>query len=257
MNYLNINKEAWNNRTKVHVKSKFYDIEAFKKGKCSLNEIELQQVGDVKGKSLLHLQCHFGQDTLSWARLGAQVMGVDLSSESIKEANKLKEFLSLDATFIESDVCLFGTVNKQQFDIVFTSYGVLSWLENLDDWAQTIVSALKVGGEFHMVEFHPFFDILSGYSYFPNNKPDIEQESTYTENCDGITSTIVTWSHSVSEVITALINARLTIESFNEYPYSPYNCFEGLEFVPNLGYQMLHKGQQIPLLYSIKAKKVA
>lgn len=257
MDYLNINKEAWNNRTKVHIKSKFYNIEAFKKGECSLNPIELQKLGDVKGKSLLHLQCHFGQDSLSWARLGANVTGVDISSEAINEANALKESLGLDATFIESDVCTFGQKNKQQFDIVFTSYGVLSWLENLNDWAQTIANALKTDGEFHLVEFHPFYDLLSGYSYFPKSTPDIEQEGTYTENCDGTTSTIVTWSHSMSEVITALINAGLRIESFCEYPYSPYNCFEGLEFVPNLGYQMLHKGEQIPLLYSIKAKKVA
>ncbi|RXJ88077.1 bifunctional 2-polyprenyl-6-hydroxyphenol methylase/3-demethylubiquinol 3-O-methyltransferase UbiG [Arcobacter sp. CECT 8985] len=256
MNYLNINKQAWNNRTKIHMKSKFYDVEAFKKGKCSLNKIELEQVGDVKGKSLLHLQCHFGQDTLSWARLGAKVTGVDLSSESIKEANLLKETLGLEATFIESDVCVFDKNNKQQFDIVFTSYGVLSWLENLNDWARTIASSLKVGAEFHMVEFHTFYDLLSGYSYFPNNKPDIEDEGTYTENCDGSTSTIATWSHYPSEVISALIEAGLSIESFYEYAYSPYNCFENLEFVPNKGYQMIHKGQQVPLLYSIKAKKL-
>ncbi|AXX92154.1 SAM-dependent methyltransferase [Malaciobacter molluscorum LMG 25693] len=257
MNYLNINKQAWNNRTKIHMKSKFYDVESFKKGKSSLNKIELDQVGDVKDKSLLHLQCHFGQDTLSWARLGAKVTGVDLSSEAIKEANLLKESLGLEATFIESDVCAFGKDNKQQFDIVFTSYGVLSWLENLDDWAKTIANSLKAKAEFHMVEFHTFSDILSGYSYFPNNKPDIEEEGTYTENCDGSMSTIATWSHSISEVITALINAGLTIETFCEYAYSPYNCFENLEFVPNLGYQMLYEGQQVPLLYSIKARKLS
>jgi SAM-dependent methyltransferase len=257
MDYLNINKKAWNNRTKIHMKSEFYDLEGFKNGKCSLNQVELQQMGNVKGKSLLHLQCHFGQDTLSFAHLGAKVTGVDLSSEAIKEANLLKEILGLKATFIESDVCEFGRHNKQEFDIVFTSYGVLSWLENLSDWAQTIANSLKVGAEFHMVEFHPFHDLLSGYSYFSNNKPDIEEEGTYTENCDGTKSTIVTWSHSISEVINALICEGLSIESFSEYPYSPYNCFDGLEFVPNLGYQMLYKGQKVPLLYSIKARKIS
>lgn len=205
----------------------------------------------------MHLQCHFGQDTLSWARLGAEVTGVDLSADAIEQANLLKQSLGLKANFIESDVVQFGRENTQKFDIVFTSYGVLCWLSNLVDWAQTIAKSLKTGGELHLIEFHNFNDLLSGYSYFPSNDPDIEEEGTYTENCDGTKSTVVTWSHSMSEVISALIGAGLTIEYFSEYPYSPYNCFDGLELVPNLGYQMLYKGQQVPLLYSIKARKIA
>ncbi|RXK14549.1 SAM-dependent methyltransferase [Halarcobacter mediterraneus] len=255
MDYLSINKETWNKRTKIHIDSKFYDIESFKKGKCSLNKIELEQVGNVEGKSLLHLQCHFGQDSLSWARLGADVTGVDLSSEAIKKANSLKSSLGLKANFIESDIFQFGRENTKKFDIVFTSYGVLCWLPNLKEWAETIAKSLKVGGEFHLIEFHTFTDLLSGYSYFSNNKPDIEEEGTYTENCDGSKSTVVTWAHSISEVINSLICAGLSIESFCEYPFSPYNCFENLEFVENKGYQMLYKNQQVPLVYSIKAIK--
>jgi len=257
MDYLSINKEAWDKRTKVHVESEFYDVASFKNGKCSLNSIELQQIGNVEGKSLLHLQCHFGQDTLSWARLGAEATGVDLSAEAIKQANSLKHALDVEAEFVESDIVQFGRENTKQFDIVFTSYGVLCWLPNLTDWAQTIAKSLKVGGEFHLVEFHTFNDLLSGYSYFPNSEPDIEEEGTYTENCDGTKSTMVTWPHSVSEVVSSLIAAGLSIESFFEYPYSPYNCFEGLAPVSNFGYQMLYKGQQVPLVYSIKARRTA
>jgi len=182
---------------------------------------------------------------------------VDLSADAIKQATLLNQSLSLKAEFIEADVIQFGRKNEQQFDIVFTSYGVLCWLANLVEWAQTIASSLKVGGEFHLVEFHTFNDLLSGYSYFPKDEPDVDEEGTYTENCDGTKSTMVTWSHSISEVINALIGAGLSIESFAEHPYSPYNCFDGLELVPNLGYQMLYKGQQVPLLYSIKARKIA
>ncbi len=256
MDYLSINKEAWDKRTKVHVESKFYDVESYKNGRCSLNPIELKQVGNVHGKSLLHLQCHFGQDTLSWARLGAEVTGMDLSADAIKQANSLKQAMGLKADFIESDVVQFGNENKKQFDIVFTSYGVLSWLPELANWAQTIAKSLKVGGEFHLVEFHTFNDLLSGYTYFSKSEPDVEEEGTYTENCDGEKSTTVTWSHPISEVINSLIDAGLKIESFTEHPYSPYNCFEGLESVPNLGYQMLYKDQQVPLIYAIKARKL-
>lgn len=256
MDYLKTNKQAWNKRTAIHIESAFYDVSSFKNGRSSLNPIELAQVGDVEGKSLLHLQCHFGQDTLSWARLGAKVTGVDLSSKAIEQAQMLRQELALNAEFIESDVIEFGRNNTCQFDIVFTSYGVLSWLPDLSLWADTIARSLKVGGEFHLIEFHPMVDLLSGYSYFPNSEPDIEDEGTYTENDDGTTSAVVTWSHSIAEVVSALISAGLTIELFAEHPYSPYNCFEGLEFVPDSGYQLIHEGHQAPLLYSIKARKV-
>lgn len=257
MDYININREAWDKRTKVHVGSKFYDVEAFKAGESSLNSIELEQVGNVEGKRLLHLQCHFGQDTLSWAREGATVTGVDLSTAAIEQANKLKSSLDLEATFVANDIYEFGKENTEKFDIVFTSYGVLCWLPDLNLWAETIASSLVKGGEFHLVEFHTFNDLLNGYSYFPSIEPDVEDEGTYTENCDGTTSKMVTWAHSLSEVINALIKAGLNIEHFQEYPYSPYKCFDGLEHISGLGYQLLHKDQQVPLLYSIKAKKVA
>ena len=142
----------------MHLGSKFYDVEAFKDGSSSLNAIELEQVGNVEGKRLLHLQCHFGQDTLSWARLGATVTGVDLSTEAIEQANKLKSALGLDATFVANDIYQFGNESTEEFDIVFTSYGVLCWLPDLNLWAKTISSSLAMGGEFHLVEFHAFND---------------------------------------------------------------------------------------------------
>jgi len=257
MDYLKINKETWDKRAQVHVDSKFYDVEAFKDGKSSLNSIELDQVGNVEGKKLLHLQCHFGQDTLSWARRGATVTGVDLSTEAIEQANKLNSALKLDASFVAKDIYQFGIENTEKFDVVFTSYGVLCWLPDLNNWARVIESSLAAGGEFHLIEFHAFNDLLSGYSYFSRSEPDVEDEETYTENSDGKKSTVVTWPHSLSEVINALILAGLTIEYFKEYAYSPYDCFENLEYVDEHGYQMLHKGQQVPLVYSIKARKTA
>jgi 2-polyprenyl-3-methyl-5-hydroxy-6-metoxy-1,4-benzoquinol methylase len=185
MDYLKVNKAAWNERTKVHIDSEFYDNKAFIAGKSSLNPIELEQVGDVVNKKLLHLQCHFGQDTLSWARKGALVTGVDLSTEAIAQANELKTELGLAASFIADDIYQFGEKNTEKFDIVYSSYGVLCWLPDLNVWAKTIANALKDGGEFHLIEFHYFHDLLSGYCYFPQSEPDVEEEGTYTENCDG------------------------------------------------------------------------
>ncbi|GGB61143.1 class I SAM-dependent methyltransferase [Shewanella inventionis] len=257
MDYIAINKHAWDQRTKIHLNSSFYDLHAFIAGKSSLNPIELEQVGNVQGKNLLHLQCHFGQDSLSWARLGAKVTGVDLSAESIATAQQLANQLQLDAHFINSDIYQFGQDNTAQYDIVFTSYGVLAWLPDLTRWADTIAGALRPGGEFHLVEFHPFNDVLSGYGYFAQLQPDVEDEATYTENHNNQIETVATWPHPISEVISALINAGLTIEIFNEHQYSPYNCSEGLTFVDGKGYQFEHQGHPIPLIYSIKAKKLS
>lgn len=255
MDYIKINKESWDKRTEIHVKSKFYDVEGFLKGRNVLNEIELGALGCVADKSMLHLQCHFGLDTLSWARLGAKVTGVDLSSTAIDKAQSLAEKAALDARFICADLYSFGQESKQQYDIVFTSYGALCWLPDLNKWAELVVSSLKVGGTFYMAEFHPFNDIFSGYSYFHTPTPDVEEEGTYTENDNGETSTSITWAHPLSEVINALLSAGLTITQFNEYPYSPHNCFDNLVEQSAGKFYLKHKGKDVPLVYTVKATK--
>ncbi|MGV2987102.1 class I SAM-dependent methyltransferase [Vibrio sp. E150_011] len=255
MDYLAMNQKAWDQRTTLHFESNFYDVDTFIRGKSSLNPIELEEVGDVAGKSLLHLQCHFGQDSLSWARKGAKVTGVDLSTKAIEKARYLAEEMGIDAEFINADVCQFGRENSKLFDIVFTSYGVLGWLPDLKLWATTISNSLKSGGQFNLIEFHPMIDLLSGYSYFAHQAPDIEEGSTYTENGVDHKSMTAQWSHPISEVITALREVGISIDSFHEHPYSPYCCFEDLIEVKGEGYQMLHKGKNVPLLYSIKGYK--
>jgi 2-polyprenyl-3-methyl-5-hydroxy-6-metoxy-1,4-benzoquinol methylase len=146
--YTHANRILWNAWTKIHEKSQFYDIQAFKAGGNTLKSIELDELGDVRGSSLLHLQCHFGQDTLSWARLGAQVTGVDLSDEAISLARSLAGELGLKARFVCSDLYELPQVLKEQFDIVFTSYGVLAWLSDLPRWAGIIANFIKPGGYF-------------------------------------------------------------------------------------------------------------
>lgn len=252
-NYLKVNAETWDHRVSIHTKSAFYDVEGFLQGQTSFNKLELSLVGDVTNKRLLHLQCHFGLDTLSWARLGANVTGVDLSGAAITQAKALARQANLEAQFVHKDVYQFGRENTDKFDIVFTSYGVLCWLPNLTQWAEVVAGALKQGGELYLVEFHPFVDLLSGYSYFETSQPDVEQEGTYTENCPGTEKTTVTWPHSISDVVAALIKAGLTIKHLEEHAHSPYNCFDGLEATGKAGYCLKHKGQHVPLLYSIKA----
>ncbi|MBW8190180.1 class I SAM-dependent methyltransferase [Neiella marina] len=257
MDYLKINKESWNKRTEIHVASKFYDVDRFLQGNTSLQDIELRELGPVAGKTLLHLQCHFGLDTLSWARLGAKVTGVDLSSTAIDKANLLAKQTALDARFICSDLYSFGENSTEQYDVVFTSYGALCWLPDLAHWANVVARSLKPGGTFYIAEFHPFHDVLSGYSYFHNLTPDIEEEGTYTENDPGDTQTVITWAHPLSEVICALIQAGIQIEQFNEYPYSPYNCFDGMTERETGKFYLKHLEQDIPLVYTITGTKGA
>jgi SAM-dependent methyltransferase len=257
MDYIKTNKESWNKRTKIHVASKFYDVEGFLNGNSSLQKLELDDLGDVSGKSLLHLQCHFGLDTLSWARLGADVTGVDLSSAAIEKARALSEQAGLKSRFICADLYGFGESSREQYDVVFTSYGVLCWLPDIVKWAEIVARSLKVGGTFYMAEFHPFYDIFAGYSYFHRAEPDVEEEGTYTENDRGETSTLATWAHPISDVVNALLKAGIKITQLNEYPYSPYNCFEGMVEREKGKFCLSHKGQDIPLVYTIKGAKSA
>ena len=143
---IKINQKSWEDRTSIHLKSKFYDLEAFKKNPMSLKSFELEGLGDVKGKSLLHLQCHFGQDSLSMARMGAKVTGVDLSEKAIEQANNLNQQLQLDAEFYCSNILIYQD-QKEAFDIVFASYGVLGWHPDISAWFKVASQLLKPGGE--------------------------------------------------------------------------------------------------------------
>ncbi|WP_154223495.1 class I SAM-dependent methyltransferase [Marinicella rhabdoformis] len=254
MDYLKLNKKAWDAKTKIHVKSSFYDVPAFKAGNNTLNDIEMKALGDVSGKSLLHLQCHFGLDSLSWARLGAKVTGVDLSSVAIKQAQDLSEQCDLHATFICDDVINY-LQKRRQFDVVFTSYGTICWLSDIKAWAQGVARQLKPGGTFFMAEFHPVYDLLDGYSYFHQLEPDVETETVYTENKSEEKQAIAVWSHPLGEVISALLCAGLSIQAFEEFDYSPYDCFDNMEERQAGQFHLQHKGNDIPLVYALKAVK--
>jgi SAM-dependent methyltransferase len=252
--YLATNQQSWDHRTKEHIASKFYDVKSFINGKNSLNDIELNELGDVKGKSLLHLQCHFGLDSLSLARLGAHVTGIDISSESILQASKLRDQLGLEAEFICSDVYSIRDQIDSQFDIVYTSYGVIAWLPDLEEWAKIIASSLATGGIFYMVEFHPFLSAMEGEHYFHKMEPDSYEEVSYTENAS-TPLPLHSWSHPISSVINALIRNGLKLSFFNEFPFSPYNCFDNLiEREPGKYYRTT-TSPEIPMLFSLKAIK--
>jgi len=158
--YLQANRRRWDQLAIEHQSSEFYDLAGFKTGKDRLRSIELNELGDVSGKSLLHLQCHFGMDTLAWARRGAIVTGIDFSQKAITTAQSLSEELNIPADFYCSDIYELLNVLSGLFDIVFTSYGVLHGLPDLQKWGQIISYYLKPGGIFYIVEDHPMFRVF-------------------------------------------------------------------------------------------------
>jgi SAM-dependent methyltransferase len=261
IDYLEINRNSWNNRTDAHLKSAFYDLDGFRKGNTSLNDIELGLLGDISRLNILHLQCHFGQDTISLSRLGAEVTGVDLSDKAILSAQQIAKDTGSNAHFICCDIYNLPSHLDEQFDIVFTSYGTIGWLPDLDKWASIVSRYLKPTGRFVFVEFHPvvwmFDDDFSkiGYSYF-NTGPILETESgTYADKSADITQDYVMWNHGIGEVLNSLINHDLVIDLFDEYDYSPYNCFSHTVEISPKKYRISHLEAKIPMVYAIVATK--
>ncbi len=261
--FFDVNKDTWNKKVGVHANSKFYDVANFKKGKTSLNSYELEELGNINGKKILHLQCHFGLDTLSLSRLGALCTGIDFSSEGVKQAKILNKELALNATFIESNLYDIPKNVTGEFDIVFTSYGVVGWLPDLNTWGKIIAKKLKKGGFFYMIEFHPIvwmFDYLQNppklkYPYQNSSVIYEEYKGTYTNANADIVSKEYGWNHGLGEVISALTNAGLHIEFLHEFEKSPYNSFPEMVKCNDGMYILKGSKNVFPLLYSIKATK--
>lgn len=259
-NYIDQNRNSWNKRAEIHFDSEFYDVKGFLEGKPSLNAIELGLLGDIKGKSILHLQCHFGQDSLSLARLGAKVTGADFSDKAIDLARELNEKLQLDAEFICCDLYDLSRQLDQKFDLVFTSYGTIGWLPDLEKWAAIVSHFLKPSGKFVFVEFHPFMWMYDDdfkqveYSYF--NSAAIETfENSYAET-NSEKENFISWNHGLGEVVNSLVKNGLQISALEEYDYSPYNCFNHTEEFEPGKFQIKHLGNKIPMVYSIVAEKL-
>jgi len=261
--YKSINKESWNKRTEIHWDSNFYDNESFIKGKNSLKSIEEDLLGDISGKSILHLQCHFGQDTISMVRMGAaETVGVDLSDKAIEKANELKKITDSKTEFICCDIYDLPQYLDKKFDIVFTSYGTIGWLPDMDRWAGLIARYLKPSGRFVFVEFHPVvwmfddnFDKVA-YDYFNTGPIEESEEGTYTDGAESMGNLdYVMWNHGMGEVVTSLMSAGLRLDTLQEFDYSPYKCFKDtVEIAPDK-FRITSLDNLIPMVYALSATK--
>jgi len=260
--YFKTNEALWDAKTRIHLKSEFYDQKSFLAGKTSLKQIELEGLGDVEGKSILHSQCHFGQDTLSLQRMGALCTGIDLSTVAIETAKSINANLGLNANFVPCNVYDLDKHVQEQFDIVYTSYGVIGWLPDLDRWAKQLIKRLKPAGTFYMVEFHPImyqFDWDTkelAYRYFNDGEPYVEEEEgTYADKAAGIKMKEYFWQHPISDILSALLDNGMRLTRFKEYDFSPYNIFSESEKRGDDQYIFKINGIGIPLTFEVQGIK--
>ncbi len=273
-NYLKANLASWDEAVALHVGSELYDVAGFKAGATSLGPIELEELGPLvgEGTTLLHLQCHFGLDTLSWARQGADVTGVDFSGEGIATARSLADEVGLSqrATFIQSDVEGLPDRLSGEFDVVFSSWGALIWLGDLERWAQVVARFLKPGGTFYIAEFHPYAFLIAddatpeamrvGYPYFQHGTPQRFDEPGDYADPDASQRNTVTfeWNHGFGEIIDSLLQSGLSLDFLHEFPYTvPGLPFDFLEICEDGLQRVKGRHDDFPLTFSLRMTKSA
>jgi len=267
------NEELWNAWTAVHAAGDFYDLEGFKAGGVRIRQYETELLGDVTGKSLLHLQCHFGIDTLSFARLGARVTGADLSPDAIELARTLADELGFpDARFVRSNLYDLPEALEGTFDIVYTSRGVLGWLPDIRAWARVVAHFLAPGGTFFITEAHPVMNVFENegvapgelrlaYPYWEHREPlTFAVKGSYADpDADVGDLTEHSWDHGLGEIVTALIDAGLRIDKLIEYPFLEWKVDFLAEEEPGNDRWVLPPGTpgELPLMFSLLASKPA
>lgn len=250
--------------------SRFYDVPGFLAGKCTLLPIEIAELGaEVAGRSLVHLQCHFGLDTLSWARRGARVTGVDFAPRAIAKARELAALAEIDARFVESEVTRAPeALGGETFDLVYTSWGVLCWLPDLRAWARAVSALLRPGGTFYLVELHPtmlLFEQSPGralertYGYFRSPEPIVEDgDGTYADRSAHLRhKRRYSWIYELGAVVNALVDAGLRIERLNEHDGACAPLFPSLVRHEDGLYRLPPGEPSLPLSFSIRATKPA
>jgi SAM-dependent methyltransferase len=262
--WIETNRANWDERVPIHVSGEFYDVAAFKAGQERLRPFELSEVGDVAGKDLVHLQCHFGIDTLSWALHGARVVGLDFSAPAVEAARGLAGELDLDAEFVEAN--LYDAVEAlggRTFDIVYTGLGALIWLPDIRRWAKIVAELLRPGGFLYLAEFHPITyvfgdkDLTIVNDYFGGEEPNVwDDQGTYADlEAETVHNRTYEWNHTLGDVVSAVIEAGLNVELLSEHDYT---LFPAWPFLVKSGfdtYRLPEGMPKLPLMYSLRARK--
>jgi SAM-dependent methyltransferase len=260
--WLETNRAMWDERVPIHVAGEFYDVEGFLGGRSKLRDFELREMGPVDGCTLIHPQCHFGLDTLSWARLGARVTGLDFSAPAIESARTIAQRAGIEAEFVQGNVYEASElVGGRRFDIVYTGLGAINWLPDLDRWAQTMASLVKTDGRFYLAEFHPFANVFAdeslefAYSYFDTGPHEWDEPGTYADlSAQTAHNRSVEWTHGLGQVISAIVAAGLRIEFVHEHDYTLFPRWPILVQVAPGIYRLPEGIPSLPLMYSLRAR---
>ncbi|MFI1204424.1 class I SAM-dependent methyltransferase [Streptomyces sp. BHT-5-2] len=264
------NRARWDERVALHTASDYYDQDTFRRTRDVIRDFEAAEVGDVTGRSLLHLQCHFGQDTLSWAHRGAaRVVGLDFSEPAVEAARDLAAALGYGpdrAAFVTADVYdAAEAVPDPAYDIVYTGIGAVNWLPDLVGWAETAASLIAPGGFLYLAEFHPLGDVLDeetgsrvAHDYFRSAAWDEETPGSYTNfEAPTVHNRSVEWQHSLGDVVSAVAGAGLRLEFLHEHEMTLFQRFGVLRRGTDGYYRFPADRPRIPLMYSLKATKPA
>jgi ubiquinone/menaquinone biosynthesis C-methylase UbiE len=266
--HIDSNRALWNEWAEINAASDFYDIQSFISGEQGnrLRDYEVEDVGDVEGKDLLHIQCHIGTDTLSWARLGAKVTGSDFSEASLEKAREIANQIGIEARFVQSDTYELPKNLQGDFDVVYMSRGVLGWLPDMPRLAKVVAHFVRPGGIFYLTEVHPVLQVFDEtnseelkvkWPYWTREEPIVfEVEGSYADRSAKLNSTHeYGWNHSLGEIVTAFAEAGLRIESLREYPFSEWESDFLEQGEDEKWYLPAHHEGQLPLFFSLKASK--
>jgi SAM-dependent methyltransferase len=263
-----LNRANWDERVAVHLgPGSDYELAALRAGCHPLHAVENDELGAVAGKRLLHLQCHFGVDTLALAQRGAIVTGVDFSAPAIDAARGLAAELGLPATFVQADVYDTRQAVDGEFDVVFTTWGTICWLPDIAGWARVVASMLAPGGLFYFADVHPmalvFDDTVPGSQgmpgwavpYFHKGAMEFNDTRDYADpNAVLVNARTHEFMHPVASVVQALLDAGLRLEMLREHPVLAWKAFAGM--VPTEGGMFRLPGKEwLPLAFSLRAAK--
>lgn len=276
--YRDTNRALWDERVPIHVDSEFYGVDQFLAGQSKLRFFEFDELPDLAGKRLLHLQCHFGLDTLSLARRGATVTGLDFSQPALDAASAIAHHAGIEGTrWVCSDVyAAREALGGERFDVVYTGGGALNWLDDIERWARVVADCAEPGGTFYLWEFHPMADVfdderedgvlLARYPYFTaRDRPlHFDEPGTYaSETKDTAHNEAYEWIHPIGSVVSALIGAGLRLEFLHEFPVSasrrfPWMVLDETLSEPGRPFYVLPDGRdRLPFMYSLRAVKPA
>jgi SAM-dependent methyltransferase len=269
--YLDVNRANWDERAPAHAASPDYQLDQFVADPGHLSGVvrfDLPLLGDVAGLTGIHLQCHIGTDTLSLARLGARMTGLDLSPASLAEARRLADAAGPAVEYVEADTYSAPhALGGRRFDLVYTGIGALCWLPDIDRWAGVVDDLLEPGGRLFVREGHPMLwsidesipdAVTVGYPYFEHPDPlDLEEPGTYVDSeVEFVNNRAMTWNHGIGETMTALLARGFEISGFVEHRSVPWDALPGRMVRDDLGeWSVVDHPERIPLSYTLQARR--